>query len=131
MRMLEHDDADADAPVTLQDQQHINQFSRLNSRFDELVEEIQDVKRQLEDVEEVETELELMEQDEIVLYKLDSSFLHLPAQEAIERLHTTLEQLKTQSEQLEQEKESSQNQMKQLKAILYAKFGKSINLERD
>ncbi|KAK4054087.1 hypothetical protein OIV83_001112 [Microbotryomycetes sp. JL201] len=67
MRMLEHDDADADAPVTLKDQQSINAFSRLNSRYDELVIELQDVKQQLEDVDEVETELELMDDDEIVL----------------------------------------------------------------
>ncbi|KAM0789637.1 hypothetical protein ACM66B_000441 [Microbotryomycetes sp. NB124-2] len=128
---LEHDDADADQPVTLQDQQSINAFSRLNSRYDELVIELQDVKQQLEDVEEVETELELMDEDEIVLYKLDSSFLHLPASQAVERLQQTLSNLKQQTLDLETERDDSERQMDELKKVLYAKFGKSINLERD
>ncbi len=64
---LENDSADADVPVTFEDQSRINQFSKLNTRSDELEDELIQVKKQVEDEEEVETEMELMDEDEIVM----------------------------------------------------------------
>ncbi|KAI5479192.1 prefoldin subunit 4 [Pseudohyphozyma bogoriensis] len=130
MRMLEADASDADVPVTRQDQDNINAFSKLNNRMDEVLEEIETVKKELEDVEEIETEMELVDEEELVMYKLDSSFLHLPASEVLELLQKSLAELRTKNEALEKERDECEEGMAKLKKVLYAKFGTSINLER-
>jgi len=52
-----------DTPVTLKDQTNINAFSRLNSRTDEILDELVGLKKEQEDLEEVKGELELLEMD--------------------------------------------------------------------
>lgn len=64
---LENDTTDADVAVTFEDQSRINAFSKLNTRSDELDDELVQVKKQVEDEEEVETEMELMDEDEVVM----------------------------------------------------------------
>ncbi|GAA5945006.1 hypothetical protein JCM1841_006305, partial [Sporobolomyces salmonicolor] len=69
MRMLDESTSsqtDADTPVTLADQQNINAFSRLNSRVDEIQDELEQLAKKKEDLEEVETEMELVDEDETV-----------------------------------------------------------------
>lgn len=56
-------------------------------------------------------------------YKLDSSFLRLPAGEVLTLLQESLEKLRAQAERLEAEREECEEGMTKLKAILYAKFG--------
>jgi len=53
----------SDTPVTLADQTNINAFSRLNSRTDEILDELVGLKKEQEDLEEVKGELELLEMD--------------------------------------------------------------------
>ncbi|SCV69882.1 BQ2448_1276 [Microbotryum intermedium] len=133
MRMLDKDTSDStadDTPVTLEDQTRINRFSQLNARYDELTERLELVQKELEDVDELEPELELMDEDEEVMYKLDSSFLRLPASEVLTLLHSSLEKLNAEAESLRRKRQECDQGMTQLKALLYAKFGNSINLER-
>lgn len=56
-------------------------------------------------------------------YKLDSSFLHLPAGEVLVLLQGSLSKLRAESDALATEKEDCQSGMNDLKALLYAKFG--------
>lgn len=128
--MLESDASDADVPVTLADQENINKFSRLNNRADEVEEQIELLKKELEDAEEIETEIELMDEEEIVMYKLDTSFLHLPASQVLVLLQEGLSKLRAKFAALEKQKEECEEGMSELKVLLYAKFGTSINLER-
>ncbi|GAA5935128.1 tubulin-binding prefolding complex subunit GIM3 [Sporobolomyces koalae] len=137
VRMLEEDDpssstnAATDTPVTLSDQNAINQFSRLNSRTDEILEELEGLSKVKEDYEEVQTELELLDDDEEpIMYKLDSTFLHLPVSEALEHLQASLERTTNKIDSLEKEKDECEQGMEDLKKVLYEKFGNSINLER-
>ncbi|GAA5913859.1 hypothetical protein JCM8208_004773 [Rhodotorula glutinis] len=130
MRMLDKDDSSADAQVTRQDQDRINAFSRLNSRTDEIVDTLDSLVKLREDLEEVETELELVDDDDQVMYKLDTTFVHLPASEALEHLQAQLDKIRSQVDALEADKQSCADQMDALKKDLYAKFGTSINLER-
>ncbi|KAK4705136.1 prefoldin subunit 4, partial [Phenoliferia sp. Uapishka_3] len=118
-------------PVSYDDQKNINAFSKLNNRSDEVQELLVTIKKELEDVEEIETEMELMDEDELIMYKLDSTFVHLPASEVLALLQESLAKLREQSESLENERDTCVEGMKKLKAVLYAKFGTSINLERD
>ncbi|GAA5981252.1 hypothetical protein JCM5350_006076 [Sporobolomyces pararoseus] len=133
VQMLEEDPASStsqDATVTLSDQNAINAFSRYNSRTDEILEELETYSKIKEDFEEVETELELLDEDEKVMYKLDSSFLHLPVSEALEHLQDSLGNTREKVEALEEEKRVCLEEMEKLKKVLYEKFGNSINLER-
>ncbi|KWU44463.1 Prefoldin subunit 4 [Rhodotorula sp. JG-1b] len=130
MRMLEKDDTATDVPVTRADQDRINAFSRLNSRADEILELLDGLTKQKEDLEEVETEMELVDDDEQVMYKIDTTFVHLPASEALEHLQAALEKIRTEVDSLETEKQECEDKMDELKKDLYAKFGSSINLER-
>ncbi|GAA6023349.1 hypothetical protein JCM8202_001400 [Rhodotorula sphaerocarpa] len=132
MRMLEKDDGAADVAVTRTDQDRINAFSRLNSRADEIVDVLDGLTKQKEDLEEVETEMELLDDDddEQVMYKIDTTFVHLPASQALEQISAALEKIRTEVTQLEDEKRECEDKMDELKKELYAKFGSSINLER-
>ncbi|GAA5821299.1 hypothetical protein JCM3770_004578 [Rhodotorula araucariae] len=130
MRMLDKDDPAPDAPVTREDQERINAFSRLNSRTDEIVDVLDGLTKQKEDLEEVETEMELVDEDEQVMYKLDTTFVHLPASEALEHLQAQLDKIRAEVDALETEKAQCEDQMDALKKELYAKFGSAINLER-
>ncbi|GAA6063370.1 hypothetical protein JCM10212_000309 [Sporobolomyces blumeae] len=134
VRMLDEEASSAqpsDTPVTYADQQHINAFSRLNSRTDEIIDELESLEKQQEDLDEVEGELQLLDEDEQVMYKLDSTFLHLPVEEALSHLAASLEKVRTRTDKLREEKEECRDEMERLKKELYAKFGNSINLERD
>ncbi|GAA5835061.1 hypothetical protein JCM11251_000151 [Rhodosporidiobolus azoricus] len=138
MRMLEENAPSTSDEVTREDQQRINRFSRLNSRVDEVVDELDVLKKQREDLEEVEGDVELleMEGDEDdeeggkIMYKLDSTFLHLPPAEVLEHLQASLGKIRNEVEALEKEKDECEEEMEGLKKELYAKFGNSINLER-
>ncbi|GAA5948597.1 hypothetical protein JCM3765_004939 [Sporobolomyces pararoseus] len=133
VQMLEEDPSSStsqDATVTLADQNAINAFSRYNSRTDEILEELESFSKIQEDFEEVETELELLDEDEKIMYKLDSSFLHLPVSEALEHLQDSLSKTREKVEALEEEKRVCLEEMEKLKKVLYEKFGNSINLER-
>ncbi|GAA6002857.1 tubulin-binding prefolding complex subunit GIM3 [Rhodotorula paludigena] len=130
MRMLDKDESSADVPVTRVDQDRINAFSRANSRTDEIAELLDALSKQKEDLEEVETELELVDDEDKIMYKLDSTFVHLPAEEALSHLQAALEKIRTEVDALEDEKTKCEELMDELKKELYAKFGNSINLER-
>ncbi|TNY22227.1 Prefoldin subunit-domain-containing protein [Rhodotorula diobovata] len=130
MRMLDKDESATDAQVTRQDQDRINSFSRLNSRTDEIVDLLDSLVKLREDLEEVETELELVDDDELVMYKLDTTFVHLAAPEALSHLQAQLDKIRSEVDALEAEKDECAQQMDLLKKDLYAKFGTSINLER-
>ena len=56
-------------------------------------------------------------------YKLDTTFLHLPASEVLAKLQANLDKLRARKDALEAEEEEIAEQMKELKALLYAKFG--------
>lgn len=60
-------------------------------------------------------------------YKLDSTFVHLPASEVLALLQESLAKLRTQAEALETERDGCVEGMKELKAVLYSKFG-SVSL---
>ncbi|GAA6040592.1 hypothetical protein JCM8097_008055 [Rhodosporidiobolus ruineniae] len=141
VRMLEADAPAQSEEVTRTDQERINEFSKLNARVEEVVDELEALRKEKEDLEEVEGDVELLEMeggDELeeeggepkIMYKLDSTFLHLPASEVLEHLQASLSKVRAQVDALEKEKETCEERMEVLKKELYAKFGNSINLER-
>ncbi|OAP64426.1 hypothetical protein AYL99_00398 [Fonsecaea erecta] len=82
-----------------------------------------------EDLEELSTELELADEDSLIPYKIGDSFMHVPLAEAQELLATQTAEIDGEVATLEEELETIREQIRGLKAHLYARFGKGINLE--
>jgi hypothetical protein len=98
-------------------------------------------------LDDLATELELADEDELIpcvhtdvllprlylyvnavltrlgRYKLQSSFLHLPATRVLELVQAAQDELDASLSSLEDEAENAQGEMGKLKAKLYAKFG--------
>ncbi|CEN62452.1 Putative Prefoldin subunit 4 [Aspergillus calidoustus] len=132
-RMLSKEDEAAlgteDTEVRREDQEKINRFSRLHQRETVLEEQLKGKQKDKEDLEEISTELELADEDELVPYKIGDSFVHLPLEEAQTMLSSSTEQIDSEVAMLEETLGDLRDEMQQLKVALYARFGRSINLE--
>ncbi|KAL1980014.1 hypothetical protein VTN96DRAFT_4811 [Rasamsonia emersonii] len=129
--LSKEDEASAgdDTEVRREDQDKINRFSRLHQRESMLEEQLKAKRKDKEDLEEVSTELELADEDELVPYKIGDSFIHLPLSEAQALLASSTEELDGEVSRLEESLADLREEMQQLKVALYARFGRSINLE--
>eukprot|EP00246_Nothoceros_aenigmaticus_P017285 TRINITY_DN8353_c0_g1_i2.p1 TRINITY_DN8353_c0_g1~~TRINITY_DN8353_c0_g1_i2.p1 ORF type:complete len:127 (-),score=38.95 TRINITY_DN8353_c0_g1_i2:356-736(-) len=119
-----------ESEVTWEDQQNINSFGRLNSKFHELEDEIKIKKDMEEDLEDAGNEL-ILSDDDVVRYQIGEVFSHLSKDEVETRLETLKEETTKELARLEEEKETVLEKMAGLKKILYGKFKDSINLEED
>ncbi|KAL4956814.1 Prefoldin subunit-domain-containing protein [Aspergillus filifer] len=133
-RMLSKEDeatigSSEDTEVRREDQEKINRFSRLHQRETVLQENLKAKQKDKEDLEEISTELELADEDELVPYKIGDSFVHLPLEQAQSMLASATEQIDSEVSKLEDTLGELRDEMQQLKVALYARFGRSINLE--
>ncbi|EWC44448.1 hypothetical protein DRE_06816 [Drechslerella stenobrocha 248] len=129
-RMLaREDESSADAPVTLADQTAINTFSTLHSRHSILTDTLAQKNTEKEYLADAATELELSDDDDIVPYKVGDAFVCLRVEEVRELLEEEGRALDSEIEELEGRVRNEQGKMDELKVQLYAKFGRSINLE--
>ncbi|KAK6997072.1 Prefoldin subunit 4 [Favolaschia claudopus] len=128
LRMLENDDDDA-AEVTLEDQNRISTFSKLNARIRNLEAKLQELRQEKEALDDLSTELELADEDDPVLYKVGETFLHMPLPRALKRLERDQNDLSAQLSSVSGTVEQYEKEMKELKVTLYAKFGSAINLD--
>ncbi|OJK04477.1 hypothetical protein ASPACDRAFT_38034 [Aspergillus aculeatus ATCC 16872] len=130
-RMLSKEDEarGEDNEVRREDQEKINRFSRLHQREIVLEEQLKLKQKDKEDLEEISTELELADEDDLVPYKIGDSFFHLPLEEAQSLLATSTEQIDAEVSKLEENLGDLREELQQLKVALYARFGRSINLE--
>lgn len=130
LRMLaQEEEKDESVEVTWDDQERINTFSKLNTRVRNLEEKLQDLKLEKEALTDLSTELELGDEDELVLYKIGESFLHIPHGRAMARLEKDQANLESEIGALSDRVDECQREMKGLKTVLYAKFGSAINLD--
>lgn len=128
--MLSQDEEkDADVEVNWEDQQRINTFSKTNTRFQNLQEELEVAKKEKEALDDITTELELADEDQPVLYRVGEAFVHLPLDQAQKRLAADAEVVEAEVARLQDALDMCQSTMKELKLQLYAKFGTSINLD--
>lgn len=87
------------------------------------------VQKEKEDLEEISTELELADEDEPVQYKIGDTFYALPLSTAQKLLETSTKEVDNEVSTFEEELSSLNEGMDGLKAHLYARFGRGINLE--
>ncbi|EPS41279.1 hypothetical protein H072_4793 [Dactylellina haptotyla CBS 200.50] len=123
------DETSAETPVTLADQTAINTFSILHSRHTLLTGTLADKTTEKEYLTDVSSELELSDDDDIVPYKIGDAFVSLRVEEVREMLENEIKDIDGEIEELEGRIEKDKEEMDELKVHLYAKFGRSINLE--
>ncbi|KZO98806.1 Prefoldin subunit 4 [Calocera viscosa TUFC12733] len=130
MRLLnQEDEADESTEVTWEDQQRINTFSKYNQRLQDIEDLLQKKKTEKEYLDDVAMELELADEDEPVMYKIGETIVHIKlsqAQKLLEKEHKSIDE---EISGLQNRVEECENGMKELKVLLYAKFGNAINLE--
>ncbi|KAF7533234.1 hypothetical protein G7054_g7277 [Neopestalotiopsis clavispora] len=135
-RMLtkEEEGAGDEVEVRREDQDKINKFSRLHQK--ELkIQEALDVKnssvlqKEKEELDDITTELELADEDDLVPYKIGDAFFHVSLEQAQEMLATSTSNIEEEVSALEDKMGTVKDEMTQLKVELYARFGRSINLE--
>ncbi|KAK6540123.1 hypothetical protein TWF694_008945 [Orbilia ellipsospora] len=129
-RMLSREDeSSAETPVTLADQTAINTFSILHSRHTLLTSTLSEKNTEKEYLTDVSSELELSDDDDLVPYKIGDAFVSLRVEEVREMLENEIKEIDEEIEDLEGRVRDEKGKMDELKVQLYAKFGRSINLE--
>ncbi|KAI1173014.1 Prefoldin subunit-domain-containing protein [Nemania sp. FL0916] len=131
-RMLTKDDeatAGDEVEVRREDQDKINKFSRLHQRELGFQEALKSKNKEKEELDDVTMELELADEDEKVPYKIGDAFFHIPLSQAQEMLAESTSRIEEEVSELEDKIGSTKEEMQQLKVELYARFGRSINLE--
>ncbi|RQM07650.1 hypothetical protein DH86_00001672, partial [Scytalidium sp. 3C] len=130
-RMLSKEDeaTGAEDEVRREDQDKINKFSRLHQRETALEEELKLKIKEKEDLDDVSNELELADEDDLIPYQIGDSFMSLPLSEVQELLSASTERIEEDVSALEEKLNTIREEMSQLKVQLYARFGRSINLE--
>jgi len=115
--------------VTWEDQQRINTFSKLNTRLRSIEEKIDGLKQEKEALDDLNMELELADEETPVLYRVGEAYVHMPHSRAIKRLEKDQLNIERDLSKCKDQAEDCEKEMKSLKVILYAKFGKAINLD--
>ncbi|MCJ1277115.1 hypothetical protein MMC21_004925 [Puttea exsequens] len=115
--------------VRREDQDKINKFSQLHQRELTLEEELKVKAKDKEDLEELSNELEVADEDDKTPYKIGDTFMSLPLPEVQEMLASSTAKIEESVSQAEGKLNALREEMGQLKMQLYARFGKSINLE--
>ncbi|KAG9242429.1 Prefoldin subunit-domain-containing protein [Calycina marina] len=132
-RMLTKEDEVAvgadEVEVRREDQDKINKFSRLHQREIALEDQVKSKQKEKEDLDDVSNELELADEDDMIQYKIGDSFISLPLTEVQELLSTNTEKIVEETSAVEEKLNTIREEMSQLKVQLYARFGRSINLE--
>ncbi|KAK4040333.1 Prefoldin subunit-domain-containing protein [Parachaetomium inaequale] len=131
-RMLTKEEEDAmgdEVEVRREDQDKINKFSRLHQHELSIEEELKGKNKEKEELDDITAELELADEDDTVPYKIGDAFFHLPLPQAQEMLELSTARLDEEIGELEDKMGTIREEMTQLKVELYARFGKTINLE--
>ncbi|KAK4152897.1 Prefoldin subunit-domain-containing protein [Chaetomidium leptoderma] len=131
-RMLTKEEEDAmgdEIEVRREDQDKINKFSRLHQHELSIEDELKAKNKEKEELDDITSELELADEDDTVPYKIGDAFFHLQLPQAQEMLGSSTERLEEEISELEDKMGNIREEMTKLKVELYARFGKTINLE--
>jgi prefoldin subunit 4 len=127
-RVLSKEDESSEK-ILKEDQEKINLFARLNNRLGNIKDELADLKKQRANLDDAASELVLA--DEGVKFLVGEVFVDMATDEAEKLLEKSIQENSAGVVTLDNEKAKIVETMNQLKVQLYAKFGRSINLETD
>ncbi|KAG5186079.1 hypothetical protein JKP88DRAFT_348137 [Tribonema minus] len=135
---------EVDVEVRWEDQQQINEFGRLNTRLNELRGDTKALKGELDNLDDATTELMTGDGGKVNL-QLGDAFVVVeeefateycekkqsiaPAESATQYCEKKQEGVQAKLDALSREEDSILKRQAELKKILYARFGASINLE--
>lgn len=117
---------EAEVDVSWEDQQKINTFGRLNIRREEVEEEIAQLKEELNKVNDAADEIIISDD---VKFHVGDVYVDVDTDTCEQMLEVERKRVNKQLKSLESEHVLLSSKMKELKAQLYAKFGRNINLE--
>ena len=115
--------------VTWQDQQSINAFSRLNTRLAVLDDQLRQLSKEHAGVVDAADGIEMLLDEDSVMIRVGEVYVRVSNDEGEEWVAREKRSVEERKGKLEAEKADIERKMKELKATLYAKFGKAINLE--
>merc|ERR1712216_976455 len=124
--------------VDKNDQLKINRFNRINNRKHELLAMTKNLKEHLSNLEDAETEMMLLDDTDNFMFAIGSdftrnsvpeTFVHCDTDSAEEQLEALKNEAEAKVTEHETELATILTEMDELKTQLYAKFGKTINLE--
>lgn len=118
--------------VTKEDQQKINLFASLNARLEDVKDELSSKSNELKNYEDAlgEAEIKMLEDEGDKLHlQVGDIMVNLDPEKTQKWLEDKMEGLKKSILELEKRKEKIVEEMTQLKAHLYARFGNNIHLE--
>ncbi|XP_021349083.1 prefoldin subunit 4-like [Mizuhopecten yessoensis] len=124
--------SDTDTQVTYQDQQKINKFARNNARLQDLRDEEENKKKELQNLEDAADEILMLEDgDDSIPYQIGEVFVSLNAESTGEMLEKAKLRVQEEMKEIDSQCEVHKQILQDLKVELYAKFGNNINLEAD
>ncbi|ORX35716.1 hypothetical protein BD324DRAFT_603088 [Kockovaella imperatae] len=155
MSLLPPEDEQDDIEVAWEDQQRISSFSKLNNRLTDIQDQLKlkqvsisqstlplgfqsrgfraensPPQEEKEYYDDLSTEFMLADSSSgPFLYRIGEAFFYLPLKDAKKQLKGDLSRYNREISDLNDRAEECQKGMKELKVMLYAKFGKQINLE--
>merc|ERR1719473_2156102 len=121
--------ASDDIDVKKEDQVNINRFSRLNTQFHDLEDEIEQLKAELEKYSNATEELMICMDSDGLQLKIGESFFKVDEDTASEYIEDLKSQAEAKLAAKSEQSDALSEEMTKLKSMLYAKFGSSINLE--
>ncbi|XP_072169242.1 prefoldin subunit 4-like [Diadema setosum] len=122
---------DDDVNVTFEDQQKINKFARKSNKMAELQEEINKKKKDLQNLEDASEELILADDDALIPYQIGEVFFNQTLEDAQQSVEDAKQRMEEEIAAIDRQSDALKDELGELKAQLYAKFGKNINLEMD
>merc|ERR1711976_1106395 len=123
---------DTDAEVTFEDQEKINKFARVNARLQDVKDDLELKKKDLQNLEDAGDELLMAEDDTALIpYQIGEVFVHCTIDDTNQMLEESKERVNKEISGLETKAEEYQGILNDLKVKLYAKFGNNINLEAE
>ncbi|KRX09937.1 Prefoldin [Pseudocohnilembus persalinus] len=120
-----------DLDFSKEDQNNINNFSKLNMNRRDKEKQIAQKKELIDQLDDALTELDLFDDDEPVKVKFGDCFFGIVPEQARENTEKNIEFEKNLVDDLNDNLEETQKKIKKLKAVLYTKFGNTIQLEED
>eukprot|EP00049_Salpingoeca_infusionum_P022429 m.6664 g.6664 ORF g.6664 m.6664 type:complete len:132 (+) comp5181_c0_seq1:264-659(+) len=129
-RRLVSKEDESDALILREDQDMINEFARQNVRLHDLKQQLKMLQHDAEGLEDASNEVLLSDEDQVKM-KIGDCFFSM-VQDDAETVVSGLQEINEQDvDALNGKIEAVEKRLAELKATLYGKFGKSINLEDD
>jgi len=118
-----------DVEVRKEDQLLINEFGRLNAKMHERRADRAVLQKSLEEFDDATTELAMGDGDDVKLMLGGESFVDVSEDFATEYCEAEQEKIQAEMDHEDAEIEKITARQKELKVVLYGRFGSQINLE--